>query len=117
MTDKSQKIKNVLKSVQTINFLADLILMEYQQELVSKPYSLPVMNQKAKRIKQDAIDIKKELNRIAKVIHPDETEEHMFEMHRVMSYFSLMSVVQLKEFMDKIELLPSEEAPDTIQTL
>lgn len=115
--NKEEKTKAVLKSVQTINFLADLILIEYQQELVEKPYSLPVLNMKAKRIKQDATDIKKELSRIARVLHPEETEEHMFEMWRVMNYFSLMSVVQLKDFMDRIEALPSEEAIDTIQTL
>lgn len=114
---KEEKIKDILRSIQTINTLADLIIIEYHHDLADKPFKLPVLNQKAKRIKQDAEDIKKQLNTLAKIKDLEESENHGYQMYRLIKMFSTMDINQLEGFLDKAELLPTIEINDTIEIL
>lgn len=113
----NEKTKAILRSVQAINTMADLVLIEYQNYLADKPFKLPILNQKAKRIKEDALGIKKELNRLAKVKDAEETEDHALQMTRLVKFFSTMRVQQLEEYMDKLEMIPTVDVNDTIKTL
>lgn len=112
-----EKTKEILRSVQAINTLADLIIIEYYHELADKPFKLPVLNQKAKRIKQDAEDIKNQLNTLANVTDKEETELHGYQMWRLVKLFATMDIRQLEAYLDKIELLPIVELDDTIKIL
>ena len=115
--NKKEKELEILRSVSSIHTLADLVLIEYQQFLCEKPFSMPVLNQKAKRIKQDAEDIKKHLYILVNVKDKEESEEHMLQMSRLVRLFSTMDVRQLTSYLDKIEELPIIEIENSVNIL
>lgn len=115
--NKEEQTKVILRSVQAIHTMADLVLIEYQQILADKPFKLPVLNQKAKRIKQDAEDIKKQLNTISRVKNEEETELHSLAMWRLVHFFSTMDLRQLEGYLDRLEELPSVDVNETIKIL
>jgi len=112
--DKLRIEKEILRSVSSIHSLADLIIIEYFQILCEKPFKIPALNQKARRIKQDAEDIKQHLNGLARVKDANETQEHAFEMLRMFKIFSTMEITQLRGFLDRIESLPIVDIEDAI---
>lgn len=113
--NKQEKEKEILRSVSSIHTLADLILIEYQQFLCEKPFAMPILNQKARRIKQDAEDIKKQLYTLVNIKDKEETEEHVLEMTRLVKLFSTMHLTQLRAFLDKVEQLPVQEIESSIE--
>lgn len=115
--NKKEKELEILRSVSSIHTLADLIIVEYFQCLVEKPFSMPILNQKAKRIKQDAEDIKKQLYNLVNIKDKEESEEHMLQMSRLVRLFSTMDVRQLTSYLDKIEELPVIEIESSVKIL
>lgn len=115
--DRKQKELEILRSVSSIHTLADLIIVEFQQVLCEKPFRMGTLNQKAKRIKQDAEDIKKQLYALVNVKDKEESEEHMLQMSRLVRLFSTMHVEQLTSYLDKIEELPVLEIESSVKIL
>lgn len=112
---KEEKIKQILKSVQTINALANCIIIEYQVLLVDKPFTSPVLNQKAKRIKEYAEDIKKCYSQYARSLDQEFSDnEHALALWRLFDYFSLMETGQLNRYLDLVES-STETIEDTIK--
>lgn len=108
MSTKEEKIKNILHSVQTISALAECITIEFQNDLIDYRFKQPILNQKAKRIKEYTEDIKKLCTVHAKVLDEEYMAyEHSVAMHRLFKWFALLDANQINEYMDKLEKLDS----------
>lgn len=104
MTDK--KIARIYKSVQFIAVMAELIKMEHLSDLVDSRFKNPVVNQFAKRIKNDANEIQFHLKKNDKVMIEfqdiDFIENYAAELCRVFHFFIGIPFSQIKTVMDSI---------------
>lgn len=106
MINKEEKIRNILHSVQTISALSDCITIEFYNDLIDYKFKQPILNQKAKRIKEYCDDIKKLATTQTKVIDADYMAyEHSTAMHRLFKWFSIIDAKQINEYMDELERL------------
>lgn len=104
MDIKEKKIKDILHSVQAISALAECITIEFYNDLVDHKFKQPILNQKSKRIKEYADDIKKLCTVHTKVLDKEYMEyEHSVAMHRLFKWFCLLDANQINEYMDRVE--------------
>lgn len=100
------KILRVLKSAQNIALLAECISVEFQTDLVDTRFRQPAINQHSKRIRDSIEAIKIHL---AGMVKNKDREffsyDYAVEIHRVIDYFSNMSVEQVRDFMDRVEAI------------
>ena len=107
----NKKVKDVLHSVQTISALANCIIIEHQNDLIDSRFKIPVLNQKAKRIREYSEDIKKALLTFTVVKDEDYTNyEHSTAMHRLFKWFALLDAEQINSYMDELESLDKKSS-------
>lgn len=104
MTDK--KRADIIKSVQVMGVLADMIVIEYQNDLIDTTFKNAIVNQKAKRIRADAKAIKVDLssNQRVNIRFNDENfiEDYACNLHRVLTFFIGLPSEQISEVMDNL---------------
>jgi len=104
LTDK--KRADIIKSVQIIGVLAEMIAIEHQTDLVDITFKNAMVNQKAKRIKADARSIKLDLstNQRVNIRFNDDNfiQDYACELHRVFTYFIGLPIDQIKSVMDNL---------------
>jgi DNA-directed RNA polymerase subunit F len=102
----NKKVKDVLHSVQTISALANCIIIEHQNDLIDSRFKIPVLNQKAKRIREYSEDIKKAFAAFTVIKDEEYMEyEHSSAMHRLFKWFALLDAEQINSYMDELENL------------
>lgn len=101
--NKAQAIRN---SVKIIGVLAEMIVVEHQSELVDTTFKNAIVNQKTKRIKQDAVGIIRDLSTNQRVnirfLDSGFIEDYACELHRVFTFFIGLPIEQIREVMDEL---------------
>lgn len=104
MTD--QKKAHIYESISFIAVMAELIKMEHLSELVDADFKNPLANNFARRIKNDANEIRRILKRNETImidfISTDFIEEYAAELYRVFHFFIGIPISQIKAVMDGI---------------
>ncbi len=102
MTD--EKKARILTSVQLINLCAELIGIEYQNDLVDSRFKQPAVNNHSKRIREGAQAIKTHLASIA--TNKDKeffSYDYSIEMHRLITQVLQMPVEEIRGINDQLE--------------
>ncbi|HEY4326136.1 MAG TPA: hypothetical protein VGN20_19255 [Mucilaginibacter sp.] len=101
-----KKRQDVVNSIKIIGVLAEMIKVEHQSELVDSTFKNAIVNQKAKRIKEDAIGIIRDLSTNQRVnirfLDDNYIEDYACELHRVFTFFVGLPLDQVKEAMDNL---------------
>lgn len=94
----------ILKSVQIIGVLSHLIQIEYQSRLVDVRFKQPAVNNNARKIKEAAEQIQKDLAFQFKLKDREQMQyEHSIELWRVFDHFAELTTEQIREFMDGVD--------------
>ena len=100
----TEKQKELMVSANLISILAFVIQNEHQIYLVDTKFADPILNQKAKRIREDAHDIVSRVWRIANPHDKAKLEiEDSIAIQRVLRFFSMMDEQDINNVMDKLE--------------
>ena len=101
---QEERIYPILKSVHTIGVLAEMIGIEYQNDMVDTKFKQPTTNQHAGRIRESVKQIGKDLAFQFKVQDRNALSyDHAIELHRLVSHFIDLGVERTKEFMDLVD--------------
>lgn len=116
MKHSEEKIKEIVGSMQTILALANMIEMEWWQLMPEFKTKLGGINQRCKRLKEDANAIKQHCYTLVK--YKEEKDyvdiEHPAELYRSIKLMATIHTPNLREFNDKLEALPTIEIKDLI---
>jgi hypothetical protein len=95
----------ILKSVTMMAVMAEVIKMEYIQDMDTR-FKNPLVNNFANRIRQDAeaiqIHLKTNQNVNIKFLDQNFVEEYAAELHRVFHFFVGIPLSQIKDIMDQL---------------
>ena len=109
---KDETTKEILRHVQTLTVMADVMTIEIQQRMIDNKFKSPIVNNHVRRIKESLSQIKLHLTTIAKPIDRDLMQyAHATEVYRVFKYFGTCSTQQLSEIMDAYEQFDKENPP------
>ena len=100
------KAVRIVKSLQLFYILAELIKMEYYNDLVDAHFKNPAINQHAKRIKESAVAIQVHVASVLKqntAGNLDATTEYIGELYRLLDHFVGMDIESITEFLDGID--------------
>lgn len=110
MTD--EKKARILTSVQLINLCAEIIAIEYQNDLVDSRFKQPAINNHSRRIKEGAQAIKTHLTSLATNKDKDFFNyDYSVEMHRLITQVLQMPAEQLRGINDQLESNAAPEEP------
>lgn len=105
---ENNKTYNIVRSMQVLLDLSHCIQLEWQNYMPDNKFKNPIMNQKAKRIREDAEDIKRLCMQAVKMKEEKDFVEieHPYALLRVFRYFSNVDTNQINEYIDKLEQEP-----------
>lgn len=99
-----EKEKRVLEYIQFVAVCAEMIKVEWQQELIDIRFKSPVINNHARRIIESAEQITKSLSSIS---FNTDREEFLYnstlQCHRLLKHFMAYPVEKIDELMNLIE--------------
>ena len=109
---KDETTKEILRHVQTLTVMADVMQIEIQQRMIDHKFKSPSINNHVRRIKESLERVKIELTFLANPIDRDHLQyAHATEIYRLFKYFATMSTDQLSEIMDAYEQFDKENPP------
>lgn len=108
-TDK--RIPRILKTIQLISLLAEIAKIEIQHDLTDTKFkNNRSLNNHVRNLKQAANSIQTEMSAFGKLKDREEfSYNYAIEMHRLISYFSMLTSEQIGQFMDNVETIPHEQ--------
>lgn len=99
-----EKEKRVLEYVQFVAVCAELIKVEWQQELIDVRFKSPQINNHARRIVESAEQITKSLSSISYNTDREEFNYNtVLQVHRMLKHFFQYPTSKIEELMDLIE--------------
>ncbi len=95
-----QKQFELLRSVQLIGVMAQMIQVEFQNHFVDTKHRNPIINNHAKRIKESSETIMRYLKQSGFEIKDKEefNYDYVLNMYEIFAHFTQMSPEQLKEY-------------------